>query len=579
MRWRLLLGSLFLAAAVAAQSDVQEGVPALLVQTGRLLGPDDKAFTGELTVRIRIYRLSAPPPIGSNEADDVYFDETYSVAVFEGLYTVEIGSTVGGKQALDLATLAGGLRFIGVTLGTDPEMSPRLRLGAVPYAHHAARATRAATAGEAEHAAAADTATSAADAAKLGGEPGSYYTDASHLTGTVADARLSSNVAMLAGEQTFSGAKTFGAGAAFGGATTFLAPPAFAANSGAPFSVGSDAVVEDLNADLLDGIDSTKFMRTDGDSSTTGTVTAAAFVGDGSGLTGLTSGDATKLPLAGGTLSGTLTLNPSSGAALLAPAGNVGIGVSAPAARLHVGGGVQIGDDSDNCVPARAGSLRYRNGTFEGCDGAGWFALAARTPDGSAQDRAAPSCKVLKTSYPSLADATYWIDPDGAGGTAAFQAFCDMAGGGWTRVLFEDYSSAVSGWSNDTITTCGAYGEILGGYNVLGGVTITKMVSLLGVAHTEVRLKFTYLFIDSWDGESGYADLAGTRVWTQARGNCCPGPGSDVCGNTGHYDQSFNLDYSVSHTAASAQVLFGSTINQSPDDESFAVDNVAVFVR
>lgn len=67
-------------------------------------------------------------------------------------------------------------------------------------------------------------------------------------TGTLADARLSGNVARLPGAQTFTGVKTFSA------------PPSFAA-AGAPFSVTSSALVPNLNADRLDGLDSSAFLQ------------------------------------------------------------------------------------------------------------------------------------------------------------------------------------------------------------------------------------------------------------------------------------------------------------------------------
>lgn len=67
-------------------------------------------------------------------------------------------------------------------------------------------------------------------------------------TGTLNDARLSGNVAQLAGAQTFAGAKSFSA------APTFNA-------SGAPFAVGSTTKVANLNGDLLDGFDSSAFLQ------------------------------------------------------------------------------------------------------------------------------------------------------------------------------------------------------------------------------------------------------------------------------------------------------------------------------
>jgi hypothetical protein len=73
-------------------------------------------------------------------------------------------------------------------------------------------------------------------------------------SGTLADARLSGNVALLNTAQTFIGSKTFG------NASFFPAPPSFTAG-GSPFFVSSTTKVTSLNADLLDGLNSTAFLQ------------------------------------------------------------------------------------------------------------------------------------------------------------------------------------------------------------------------------------------------------------------------------------------------------------------------------
>jgi hypothetical protein len=65
-----------------------------------------------------------------------------------------------------------------------------------------------------------------------------------------------------------------------------------------------------------------------------GIVKATSFEGSGAGLTGINATDSSKLPLAGGTLTGTLTVD-AAGANLIVYQGKAGIGTTAPGARLH----------------------------------------------------------------------------------------------------------------------------------------------------------------------------------------------------------------------------------------------------
>lgn len=276
--------------------------------------------TGTYDLRFRLFdAASGGTPVGPLLCVD-------NVTVTDGRFAV----------ALDFgAQFAGQERFLEIEARADTGLtcgdatgflvlSPRQTLSATPNALFALTAA---------------TATTAHNSSRLNGQPASFYQNAANLTtgtlagarlsgtysnalnlnnagntisgtftgsgagltgldagnlatGTVADARLSANVALLDNAQTFTGAKTFSAA------------PSFTA-AGSPFSVSSTALVTNLNADRLDGLDSTAFLQSiptplalTGNSSThiirgqnASTVnSASALSGHASGTTGITFG-------------------------------------------------------------------------------------------------------------------------------------------------------------------------------------------------------------------------------------------------------------------------------------------------
>lgn len=75
------------------------------------------------------------------------------------------------------------------------------------------------------------------------------------------------------------------------------------------------------------------------------------------------------------------TLNRNAGSTILVPpsntSGRVGIGTTAPASKLSVVGGLQVGDDASSCTAVKAGTQRWRAGAAQVCNGNIWRALAA----------------------------------------------------------------------------------------------------------------------------------------------------------------------------------------------------------
>jgi hypothetical protein len=204
---------------------------------------------------------------------------------------------------------------------------------------------------------------------------------------------------------------------------------------------------------------------------------------------------------------------------------------------------------------------------------------------------------------PNAKSGTYTIDPDGPSSSTykPRTVECDMStdGGGWTRVAFEDFQSSTSGWSTtNTITQCGKYGKILGGYCEIAGDTNAKTYSVEGVPHSEARLSLEYLKIDSWGSsdEEGFVTLAGEDIFRkefcacrhgcQKQGGICGG--EHVCGmnrkgsnaSVDDLEREISVEGTVSHSSTSdIRVAAGSNLDQDPCDESWGIDDIEVWVR
>jgi len=62
--------------------------------------------------------------------------------------------------------------------------------------------------------------------------------------------------------------------------------------------------------------------------------------------------------------------------------------------------------------------------------------LKVNNSDGTTQARSGESCKDIYDNGYSTGDGTYWINPDGGSTSNAFQVYCDMTNGGWTRIEY-----------------------------------------------------------------------------------------------------------------------------------------------
>ncbi len=200
---------------------------------------------------------------------------------------------------------------------------------------------------------------------------------------------------------------------------------------------------------------------------------------------------------------------------------------------------------------------------------------------GSASECTGMSCQELVDIGAAGATGTYWIDFSGQ----PVQTLCDFSfeGEGWTLVFSDDFENGVDpGWSYRATYLCAEWSTILGGYGNIAAGEMSITIDLHDIIHTSARIQLQYIKLDSWDGELAYVRVDGQPIW---QANLYYWEGSEVCGwyrdgwLEGAYDDRHDIDVTLDQVAGTLLFTAGSQLNQSPEDESFGIDNVKVWIR
>ncbi len=152
-----------------------------------------------------------------------------------------------------------------------------------------------------------------------------------------------------------------------------------------------------------------------------------------------------------------------------------------------------------------------------------------------------------------------------------------MSNGGWTLVIFDDFEDGTTkGWSAGAVATCGEFSKILGGPGIFGkSSAVSKAVPT--PTHTKAKLLMEYIKGDSWDGESGVVMVNGSVVFSKkAQGTV---GSSNMCGNWLSDEEKWFVNWADAHTAPTLVVAATSTLDQPADEEWFAIDSIAAWVR
>lgn len=162
----------------------------------------------------------------------------------------------------------------------------------------------------------------------------------------------------------------------------------------------------------------------------------------------------------------------------------------------------------------------------------------------------------------------------------------------WRLWEHDSFERDAAGWSMQTRGSCGAGRAgatpdlFLGGWQpcaaaASAGANATKTFQGLP-PHTQLRLKSSMHFFDRWDGEMAFAVVDGLHVWAdtgrltaqQVRS------GLNLCGaDSPETRLAAPMDVVLQHSDPNVTVSFGSTLQRNACEHSWAVDDVAVYVR
>ncbi|MCK4414880.1 MAG: hypothetical protein KAY32_15200 [Candidatus Eisenbacteria sp.] len=123
-----LLFCLIAAGTIALGASAPAEVPTLINYQGVVTDAEGLPLSGPHDLTFRIY------PDSASATPDLWSEEHLGVELTDGLFHVILGSVINLPDDL----FGSAERWLGVQVGDDPEMTPRMRLTSVPYALRAA---------------------------------------------------------------------------------------------------------------------------------------------------------------------------------------------------------------------------------------------------------------------------------------------------------------------------------------------------------------------------------------------------------------------------------------------------------
>ncbi|MEL7131760.1 MAG: LamG-like jellyroll fold domain-containing protein, partial [Pseudomonadota bacterium] len=191
---------------------------------------------------------------------------------------------------------------------------------------------------------------------------------------------------------------------------------------------------------------------------------------------------------------------------------------------------------------------------------------------------------------------------DSLEGGAGNDSIVGDAGSERATLYEDDFESGATGWTNNSTETDPALGTSLGRFGSADGTVATERSFDLGSEAEQVEIQFDALLLDSWDGEDFIITLNGEEVRFSHLAGDTSSPASQTftgadgatytldftntatgeLGYTGpgsvsnSQDTIMNVVITVDTPPATLTIGFGSDLNASVANESFAIDNFLI---
>ena len=124
-----LISASIAAGTLLVGTSAAQAVPQTITHQGRLYDANKMPVSGVIDVTFKIYDKA--------DATIEIWSETQSLTFDEGYFSASLGEVTPFSTAM-VPVFDGSVRYMGVTVGADPEMTPRAPVQSVPYAMVAA---------------------------------------------------------------------------------------------------------------------------------------------------------------------------------------------------------------------------------------------------------------------------------------------------------------------------------------------------------------------------------------------------------------------------------------------------------